>query len=635
MTTRAQQLPVPFAPARGFAWRELGLSFALTLLAIGIFVTAFAVGYSSLHAGKALPGVMVGGVSLAGLDRPSAEAALREQLPSLGAGHLTVVFADVQRQIGYASIERDYDLPVMLDQAFSVGRQGSIVDQVQDQLATLLHGVHIQPQMRWNEAALEERLSEIAAAAYIAPTDAGIERRGANWVVTPAADGQTVDLAAGLQQALVAVDSLSSADSIIRVEPTVLVPAISTAAAQAAVDQAESIVAIDLAVAGGGTTETITSDMLRGWVRLDEVAAGEWSVTLERQPVAQWVAALARTTDQPPIEASFELSGGKVLAVPGQTGQEVDVAATTDAVYSSLVGRASGGPPAPTVNMAITTTHPEFTTEDAIAAAPRVEMVSSWSTGFTSYEGNHFGANIRSPSDHLDGVVVPPGEKFDFWGLMPASLAELPGVGPGGIIRGGRTDLTGAIGGGICSVSTTIFNAAARAGLELGARRNHSYYIDRYPVGLDATVWRTKSAQQNMTFVNDTPYPLIVRSSSTQRQVTFEIWTVPLNRTVEFSKPVVENRAAAEDMFEYTNDLPAGQRTRIEYPRPGFESWVTRTVRDQSGKVIHTETFYSKYRTITGITLVGRAASDPPAGTRVKSLPRSPAPPPAPPPTEP
>ena len=637
MTTRAEQFPALFAPARGFPWRQLVLSFALTLLAVAIFGAAFATGYAAMHAGRVLPGVTVGGVSLAGLDRPSAEAALREHLPSLRAGHLTVVFANVQERISYSSIDRDYDMPAMLDQAFAIGRQGGVVEQIQDQLAVLLNGVSIQPQMRWDEAALEAQLGEIAASAYVEPINAAIRRDGAGWTVLPAADGQTVDLAAGLQQALVAVDGLSAADTIIRVEPTVLKPEISTAQAQAAVDRAEAIVALDLTVSGGGTTETITADMLRGWVRLEEVGFGEWALTLEREPIAQWVAMVAAATDREPIEASFAFKEGDVVAVAGQTGQSVDVTATTDAVYASLLERAEGGPPAPTVNMAIAITEPEFTTEMAEAAAPRVEMVSSWSTNYTIYEGNNFGGNITAPAKHLHGVVVEPGGKFDFWGLMPKSLSELDGVGPGGIIIRGRTQLTGAIGGGICSVSTTMFNAAARGGFELGARKNHSYYIERYPVGLDATVWRTSSAQQNMTFVNDTSYPLLIRTVNARGKVTFEIWSVPNGRTVEFSKPRIENRAEAKELFEYTNELPAGQTRRVEYARNGFESWVTRTVRDASGAVIHQETFYSKYRTINGITLVGRRAGDPPPGTKVSSLPKPPPPstPTPPPSTEP
>ena len=63
------------------------------------------------------------------------------------------------------------------------------------------------------------------------------------------------------------------------------------------------------------------------------------------------------------------------------------------------------------------------------------------------------------------------------------------GLREGGAIINGRTEPQGALAGGICSCSTTLFNAALRAGFEMGARRNHYYYIDRYPLGLDATVF--------------------------------------------------------------------------------------------------------------------------------------------------
>ena len=79
-----------------------------------------------------------------------------------------------------------------------------------------------------------------------------------------------------------------------------------------------------------------------------------------------------------------------------------------------------------------------------------------------------------------------------------SSSASSTAVGPidaahgytmGGVIQGGKSDHTGAMGGGICSASTTMFNAAARAGLQIDERHAHFYYINRYPVGLDATVY--------------------------------------------------------------------------------------------------------------------------------------------------
>lgn len=633
MTTRTDQFPALLGPGRRIPWRPMGLSFGLTLASVLIFAVAFMVGFAFLNAGRVLPGVQVGGIALTGLDRAAAAEALADQLPRLREGHVTVSFADQVGRISYDEIDRDYDFAAMLDQAFAAGRQGSVLDQASEQLRLLLGGVNLLPQIGWNGDALSTRLGAMAEEAYIAPVDASIVRSVGAYSVVPAVDGRTIDLQLALERIAAAIDNLSAADTQVAVEATVLLPQVSTAQAQVAVDQANGVTETNLALIGGDTQVIISPEQLRGWVLLQPTGPAAWELIIERQAVADWVAGVALVTDRPAVEASFMLRDGEVVPVAGQTGLLVEEDPTTDAIYGVLLARAGGEQPTPAVSMAMTVTMPEFTTEEAVAAAPRVRMISEWTTNYTVYEGNNFGGNIEAPSNHLDGTTVAPGTTFDFWALMPATLAELPGVGPGGIILRGRTVVDGAIGGGICSVSTTMFNVAARAGLELGARRNHSYYIDRYPVGLDATVWRTSSAAQNMTFTNDTSYPVLVKTINRPGKVTFQLWSVPTGRTVDFSTPRVENEKEAKEYYEYTDELGPGETKLVEYARNGFDSWVTRTVRDASGNVIHEETFFSKYKTINGIVLVGRYSGDPRAGTMVlrsEYRPTTPKPTPAP-----
>ena len=109
----------------------------------------------------------------------------------------------------------------------------------------------------------------------------------------------------------------------------------------------------------------------------------------------------------------------------------------------------------------------------------------------------------------------------------------------GGVIIGGKSDHTGAMGGGICSASTTMFNAAARAGLQIDERHAHFYYINRYPVGLDATVYSNGYETWDLKWTNDTPYPIVIRSYTTngsRSTITVELWSLPLNRTVTFAR---------------------------------------------------------------------------------------------------
>jgi vancomycin resistance protein YoaR len=147
----------------------------------------------------------------------------------------------------------------------------------------------------------------------------------------------------------------------------------------------------------------------------------------------------------------------------------------------------------------------------------------------------------------------------------------------------------------------------------MGARRNHYYYIDRYPLGLDATVFISASgSKQTMSFTNDTDYPVLIRGFGYRKgnagYVRFEIHSVPHGRKVTFSKPIVKNVRRATDTVQYTSSLPPGTSKRIEYPVDGKQVTVTRTVRDRSGNVIHTDTYFSNYARITGITLVGKPA---------------------------
>jgi vancomycin resistance protein YoaR len=108
-----------------------------------------------------------------------------------------------------------------------------------------------------------------------------------------------------------------------------------------------------------------------------------------------------------------------------------------------------------------------------------------------------------------------------------------------------------------------------------------------------------------MTFTNDTEGPLIIRSYAYPGMVRFDLWGLPTNRTVSFSNPVIWNRTYASDTIEYTSSMAAGTSRRVEYPHHGFEVSVTRTVTDASGAVIHSNTYYSNYQTVNGVTLVG------------------------------
>jgi vancomycin resistance protein YoaR len=110
-----------------------------------------------------------------------------------------------------------------------------------------------------------------------------------------------------------------------------------------------------------------------------------------------------------------------------------------------------------------------------------------------------------------------------------------------------------------------------------------------------------------MTFTNDTPYPILIRTFAQPGIVRFTMYSVPTGRTVTLSKPIVKNFIQGFTTVEYTKSLKPGQWTQLEYEANGLDTWVTRTVTDQNGNVLHVDTFYSHYARMIGIVLKGEA----------------------------
>ena len=622
MTTRSNPYALPYSKAetRNGGWRRGAFTFVLTFAAIVVFMASFAVGYARVNEGKVLPGVGVGGVSLAGLTRDQAAAKLATSLPNLSAGNLVIDINGQQHSIPYSSFNRGYDLNFMLDQALGIGRASNFVQQIQEQLRVLVNGVDVQPQVAWNSQALVDQVAAITQSAQRDPVSATLNRVDGKYMVTPAQSGLSVDVQGAVTDALAAVNNTNMGDTAVAVHTSIVPPVITTAQAQAAADTVERVVGVGLTVSGSNLSTQITSDELRGWVYLNEApGGGNWQVVIERDPIQQFVSDFALQTDIAATNATFTFNNGNavnVTVVPSKDGSATDVDTTTNNIMAALQARATGASAPTNAELTLGSVTPEFTTNDAQAISGSVTKIGEWTTKYVSGPFNGNGINIQIPTSIINGDVVEPGQLFDF--LQYIGPITSPPYTAGAAIIHGHTVEDGVLGGGMCSCSTTLFNAALRAGLDIRARRNHTYYISRYPVGLDATVWiASATSRQTMSFVNDLKYPILIKGINAPNQVTFEIYGVPDGRTVELSDPVVTNAQTAQDFYQYTDSLAAGVQNRVEFVVNGFDSVVTRTVKDANGNVIHHDTFTSNYKTINGLVMVGRYPGDPPDGTTV------------------
>jgi vancomycin resistance protein YoaR len=503
----------------------------------------------------------------------------------------------------------------MLDAAFAVGRSGNPLADGVARLRALANPTDLPVLVHaYDPPALESVAVDVARSVRVHPTEAAVVRSGAEFEVRPGAEGRRV-ATDEIRAALAAVAAtIDPADARIALTPELVAPVVTTDLATAAAEAAGTVAA-DLELTAPGAVEDDASlelgaDTIAGWLTFGPQGESPYALRVDASAVATTVAALAEEVDRDPVSARISVAGaGLGGVVPGATGRVLDVEASTDGIIGVLAERGAGAPVG-SFALVVDETEPDLTTEEAEAILPEMRMVSSWTTNYVVGDGNGYGANISIPAWDLDGYNLAPGEWFSFWGGIGPVTVER-GYQYGGAIINGRSVAQGALAGGICSTSTTLFNAAMRFGLEIGERTAHYYYIDRYPTGLDATVAIVDDSVVDMTFRNDTEHPIVIRGLATPGQVTFQLWSVPNGRTVTLSQPVIANRRSAIETTQADSSMAPGSARRVEYPHDGFQATVTRTVTGPDGSVLHRNTWFSDYRVVNGITLVGPTAAAP------------------------
>lgn len=171
------------------------------------------------------------------------------------------------------------------------------------------------------------------------------------------------------------------------------------------------------------------------------------------------------------------------------------------------------------IQLPVQVTEPEIKTRDLEALLYR-DVLSSASTSFTTDTPNNRnrGINIRLAAAAIDGTVVFPGEEFSFNQVVGPRTPEkgytIAHIFSEGQVRDGY-------GGGICQVSTTLYDAAVLANLMVTERHNHMFTVGYVPLGMDAAV---SYGYADLKFKNTTDYPIRIDARvSDNNVVTFSI----------------------------------------------------------------------------------------------------------------
>ena len=610
----------------------LALAFTLGAMACLALLAAVALAAFSADANRVVAGVRIGSVDLSGLSRDQVVARLTATYAYLGQGEVTVTTPAGTATITYQQLGRAPDVQFMADEAMRIGHSGGPIGDAVAILRTAVSGRSAPVVVRVDPTAIATNVRRVAAANLL-PRDAQATVLGTTFTYSSSSIGRGIDEMA-ISDAI--VNHLTTPDAPVKFQVgdafVELRPRVSDKDAQAAIAAAQKmLVKVNLTFGGDAQapaagasptaassqtpnplkTYTIDVETVRSWIVFQTNADGKYAPVADPARMDSYLSALSPKVRIAPVEPSivFASTGAPYSLARGSNGSDIDVAATSRAIAGYLDSLAYDGNQVPAIAAIPEPVPPTVT----VASLNQLVDIGSWTTTFYPDVSNGNGANIRIPAKLLNGQIVAPGQQFSFFqAVSPIDPAH--GYAMGGVIEHGKSDHTGAIGGGICSASTTMFNAAARAGLQIDERHAHFYYIDRYPVGLDATVYSNGNQLWDLKWTNDTPNPIVILAKSTygsKSTITIQLWSLPLDRTVTFSPEFKANVVGATDRKTYVSSLKPGQQGRAEYPTNGFETSRTRTVTDSTGRVIHTDTWASKYAVVNGLLLIGGPAPGP------------------------
>ena len=576
--------------ARAALWTVAAV-FAIGLVATGLGF-AFAGSSSTLPAGTKIAGVNVGGLSATAATR-----LLQQRADAVSAVPVIFTAGPKHWHLSAKKLELQVDWRAAVEAARQNGDGFGPVQGLR-RLSVRIFGAEVTPQTRVYVPALNYYVDRIERSLGRKPQDAAVELRGLHPAIVPAQNAMTLDRESAED---VLVRALSGFERGQRVSlPVVVRPAkVQAAQLQRALAQTRLAVSAPVRLELGQRTWRLPRWRVAQLLQLP--ADGSRKLAVGGTAATAYFEKLGKRVAQKPVDAGFAVhTNGRVTITPAKPGRELDVRAAAVAVLAAALSRTDR-----TAALTIVSAAPERTTADARAMGVD-KVVSSYETIYGG-DANRI-HNVQLVAHLVDGALIAPGKEFSFNGTTGERTAEKGFLEAPVIVNG---ELQTGLGGGICQVSTTVFNAAFEAGLPITARTNHALYISHYPQGRDATV---NYPDVDLKFVNDTGHWLLLRTFVGSSSLVVNLYGTPTGRKVVAETGPLNVTGPVPLKHVSDPSLARGQQVIQQYGQPPRSTSVTRTVYAPNGKVRSKTTWYSSYRGETQVVLVGTKGKTKPKG---------------------
>lgn len=302
------------------------------------------------------------------------------------------------------------------------------------------------------------------------------------------------------------------------------------------------------------------------------------------------------------VSAKLTRENGAFVIQEGQKGYQLDIETSIDEIYDALTKNWDRGP----CDVAL----------DVDVIIPRGgngelaevrDILGSYSTSFKSSGASRTG-NVTNGCRLINGITLYPGEEFSTYNTV-SPFSEKNGYYMAGSYMNGK--VVDSLGGGICQVSTTLYNAVLLAELNVTERHNHSMIVNYVDPSADAAI--AESAGKDFRFVNSTDAPIYIEGYVKDKVITFNIYgkeTRSSDRKVSYESKVLEVINPPGDVIIADPGQPIGYVSK-DSAHIGYKAELWKVVKENGKEISRTQVNSSNYKMVPRTAYVGVATGDP------------------------
>lgn len=265
-------------------------------------------------------------------------------------------------------------------------------------------------------------------------------------------------------------------------------------------------------------------------------------------------------------DASIARENGEFIVYPGETGMTINVDETVKALEDLFAQE--WNQKNIKLDAVVEETEPQYTEDDFYAIDSVMgQAVTNYNQGQSSRA-----QNLITGASKITGTVLKPNEQFSMYETVSPFTEENGYSNAGQYVN---NELVDGLGGGICQVSTTLYNAVLKSELQVDERYPHSLSVSYVDLSKDAAI---AGDYMDFKFTNNTEYPIYIEGYAGGGSISFAIYghdTRPANRTIEFESKTIETKEPGDPEEIKDDTLEEGKTITEQEAHTGYyaELW--------------------------------------------------------------